>query len=238
MQNPVSQTVVFDLDGTLVDTVADIAAAFDEAISPYSSGTTCPKNAVSMMGDGLGTFFWRAVVDRRLDLPADEAAAAFNKFIALYRRTPVLRSHTYPGIRELLQELKDRDVRMAVCTNKVESIALTILDQLGIRDMFDAVVGHKDDRAKKPDPAPLLEAIALAGGRPDDALMIGDTDADCGAAIAARVPVILVAYGYSSVSVREFCACRHAETVQDLRHNVMEFVTTRTRVYHKASLTF
>jgi len=224
MQAPVPLTIVFDLDGTLVDTVADIAAALDLALARYGSGATHASDAAAMMGDGLSAFFWRALVAKRLDLPADEAAEAHGRFIAAYRQSPVRLSRMYPGMHKLLGELRRSGVRMAVCTNKVEQISLHILEQLDIRGLFDAVVGHLDDRPKKPDPRPLIEAISLAGGSRDRALLIGDTSADSGAGVAAGIPVILVSYGYSPVSVRALSAYRHVENVHDLRNEIMSFV--------------
>ena len=127
---PITPTIVFDLDGTLVHTVPDIAAALDIALAPYNVGSTTPAEAATMMGDGLSEFFWRALVAKRLNLPALEADAARKRFIEAYSRAPAKMSEVYPGIRELLQELRDRGVLMAVCTNKVEAIALDILELL------------------------------------------------------------------------------------------------------------
>lgn len=233
---PVPLTIVFDLDGTLVDTVSDISAAFNRALEPYAAAPLSPDEGATMMGEGLGGFFWRALVAKRLNLPADEASAALTRFVGLYAAAPVQQSHLYPGIPELLQDVRQRGARMAVCTNKVERISRTILDQLGILGMFDAVVGFREDRAKKPDPRPLVEAIVAAGGTPERALMIGDTSADTGAGVAAGVPVILVSYGYSSYSVRAVSATCHVETAYELSEQVMRFIATDGRAWLRASL--
>lgn len=232
---PVPLTIVFDLDGTLVDTVADISAAFDRALEPYGIGTLSPEEGAMMMGEGLSGFFWRALVAKRLNLPADEADAALKRFVGTYAQAPVRLSRLYPGIPDLLEEIRHSGARMAVCTNKVERISLQILDQLGILDMFDAVVGFRDDRAKKPDPRPLLEAIALAGGTPERALMIGDTSADTGAGVAAGIPVILVTYGYSSFSVRAVSATCHVENAYELHDQVMRFIATDGHAWPRAT---
>ncbi|WP_072390783.1 HAD-IA family hydrolase [Hyphomicrobium sp. CS1GBMeth3] len=233
---PIPLTIVFDLDGTLVDTVADICAAFDRALEHYGIGTLSPDEGAMMMGEGLSGFFWRAIVAKRLDLPAGEAGEALNRFINTYAQTPVRLSRLYSGIPELLDDVKRSGARMAVCTNKVERISLQILDQLGILDMFDAVVGFRDDRAKKPDPRPLREAIALAGGTPERTLMIGDTGADTGAAVAAGLPVILVTYGYSSFSVRAVSATCHVETAYELHEQIMRFIASDGRAWLRAPL--
>ena len=217
-------TTVFDLDGTLVDTVPDIAAALDIALAPYAFTPTSAAEAAAMMGDGLSEFFWRALVAKRLDLPAQEADAARKRFIKTYSRSPARLSEVYPGIRELLEDLRSRGVLTAVCTNKIESIALRVLEDLQLRGLFDAVVGYRDDRPMKPDPRPVQEAVARAGGRIERTLLIGDTGADNGAALAASIPVILVGYGYSAVPVSTLSYGKVADDVESLREEVMAFV--------------
>jgi len=228
-KRPDEPTIVFDLDGTLVDTVADIAAALDTALEPYRCSATDSGLAAALMGEGLSGFFWRALVAKRLDLPAEDAAATYRRFISLYRETPVRHSRAYPGVEAMLRELRHADARTAVCTNKVEDIAVTILERLGMRSLFDAVVGHKGDLPKKPDPLTLLQAITFAGGTREKALMVGDTSNDSGAAIAARIPAILVSYGYSPVEVRAVRTDVHVDSVEELREHLLEFVAARDR---------
>ncbi|MGE0022140.1 MAG: HAD hydrolase-like protein [Hyphomicrobium sp.] len=231
----VPPTVVFDLDGTLVDTVPDIAAALDSALQRYPSCVTSPRDAAAMMGDGLGTFFWRALVAKRLRIPAEEATEALQHFLAAYARAPATLSRLYPGIRLLLEEIRGYGARTAVCTNKVEPIALRILDQLDILGLFDAVVGYRDDRPKKPDPIPLLDAIEQAGGSRERALMIGDSQPDSGAAAAARVPVILVSYGYCPIPVHTLPADRHVDDALALRGEVLHFIGANTNGHPSAA---
>ncbi|AHB50231.1 hypothetical protein W911_11730 [Hyphomicrobium nitrativorans NL23] len=228
-KRPLAPTVVFDLDGTLVDTVADIAAALDLALAPYGCKATSSEEAAAMMGDGLSGFFWKAMVAKRLDLPADDAALVYQQFLAAYRRTPVSGSRTYPGIRDLLEEIRDCGAHTAVCTNKVEDIAMEILTRLDLVGLFDAIVGHVGDRPKKPDPLTLIEAIGSAGGRRERAIMIGDTGADVGAAIAAGIPAILVSYGYSHVSTRALQTYVHVDSVDELRGAVLHFMAAGDR---------
>jgi len=220
----ITPTVVFDLDGTLVDTVPDIAAALDVALEAYNVAQTSAGEAATMMGDGLNEFFWRALVAKRLNLPALEADAARKRFIDVYGQSPARLSEVYPGVRELLQELRDRGVLTAVCTNKIERIALDILEQLELRGLFDAVVGARDDRPMKPDPRPLIQAVTRAGGHIERTLLVGDTSADNGAAIAARVPVILLDYGYSHLPISALTYGIIVDNAQSLRGAVMRFV--------------
>ena len=223
---PITPTIVFDLDGTLVHTVPDIAAALDIALAPYKVSPMTPAEAATMMGDGLSEFFWRALVAKRLNLPALEADAARKRFIEVYSQSPAQLSEVYPGIRELLEELRDRGVLMAVCTNKIEPIAVDILERLELRGLFDAVVGQRDDRPMKPDPRPLLEAVTRAGGRIERTLLVGDTGADNGAAIAARTPVVLLDYGYSHLPISALTYGIIVDNPMSLRAAVMGFVGT------------
>ncbi|MGH9810477.1 MAG: HAD hydrolase-like protein [Terriglobia bacterium] len=217
-------TIVFDLDGTLVHTVPDIAAALDIALAPYAAHPTSSAEAATMMGDGLSAFFWRALVTKRLNLPALEADAARKRFIEVYRQFPARLSEVYPGIRELLEVLRDNGVLTAVCTNKVEAIAVDILRRLQLRGLFEVVIGSRDDQPMKPHPRPLLETVARAGGRLERSLLVGDTGADAGAALAAHIPVILVDYGYSHVPIRALAYGTIVETAASLREAVLDFV--------------
>ena len=222
--NPITPTVVFDLDGTLVHTVPDIAAALDVALEPYGTAPTGIGEAASMMGDGLSEFFWRALVSKRLNLPADEADRARRHFIDVYSQSPARLSHVYPGIRTLLDELRERGVRTAVCTNKIERIAIDILERLQLLSLFDAVVGARDDRPMKPDPRPIQEAVTRAGGRIERAMLVGDTGADNGAAIAARIPLVLVDYGYSHLPISALTYGVIVDNPLSLHDAVMAFV--------------
>ena len=217
-------TIVFDLDGTLVHTVPDIAAALDIALASYKLPPTTPAEAATMMGDGLSEFFWRALVTKRLYLPGLEADDARRRFIKAYRNAPARLSAPYPGIPELLRDLRQREVLTAVCTNKIESIAVDILERLALRDLFDAVVGYRDDRPMKPHPRPLLTAVERAGGRIERALLVGDTGADNGAAIGARIPLILVSYGYSATPVHSMGYGTVVDNVDRLREEILLFV--------------
>jgi phosphoglycolate phosphatase len=228
-KRPPAPTIVFDLDGTLVDTVDDIAAAFDLAIAPYGRPPTSREVAASLMGEGLSGFFWRGLVAHRLNLPAEEAADVYRQFLVAYRRTPVKGSRAYPGIPQLLEEIREAGAHTAVCTNKVEDIAMDILVRLELRPLFDAVVGHYGDRPKKPDPLTLLEAITRAGGSRTSALMIGDTAADSGAAVAAGIPAILVSYGYSHFAIRAVRTDVHVDSVEELRAEILRFIAPGER---------
>ena len=232
----VAPPIVFDLDGTLVDTVPDIAVALDRALAPYSTPPTTPAEAATMMGDGLNEFFWRALVHKRLSLSAEEADAARLRFVAAYREAPAHLSQIYPGMRELLADLRARGALTAVCTNKVETIARVILDRLALTPLFDAIVGSGGDAPMKPDPRPLQQAVLRAGGALSRALLVGDTGADNGAAIAAGIPVVLLTFGYSHVPIRALKYGATADNAAELRAAVMAFVEAGAAERHLAPL--
>ncbi len=115
-------------------------------------------------------------------------------------------------------------MKTAVCTNKIERIASDILQRLDLRGYFDAVVGSGNDRPMKPDPRPVLEAVARAGGRIERALLVGDTGADYGAAIAARIPLVLLDYGYSHLPINALTYGIIVDNPLSLHEAVMRFV--------------
>lgn len=221
---PVTPTVVFDLDGTLVDTVPDIAVALDTALQPYAVSQTKLDEAASMMGDGLSEFFWRALASKRLSLPAHEADQARRRFIEHYRQSAAKHSSVYPGIVELLGDLREAGAFTAVCTNKIELIAVDILQGMNLHHFFDAVIGTGDDRPMKPSPLPVLQAVARAGGRIERAMLVGDTVADRGAAIAAGIPLVLTDYGYNHWPVNALKYGTIVDSPRALRNAVMAFI--------------
>jgi len=224
MRSLATPTIVFDLDGTLVDTVPDIAAALDHALAPYRCSATSPAEAATLMGDGLNEVFWRALVTKRLDLPAQEADTARRRFVAAYRMEPARHSTVYPGISALLAELRGQGALTAVCTNKIEAIALDILDALDLTALFDAVVGSHPDRPMKPHPRPLEDVVGRAGGSIARTLLVGDTGADNGAAVAAGIPVILLTHGYSHVPIRSYAYGTIVEDMEGLREKALTFL--------------
>ncbi|HVV95114.1 MAG TPA: phosphoglycolate phosphatase [Hyphomicrobiales bacterium] len=196
-------TVVFDLDGTIVDTAPDITAALDrtlalDGLAPLSVDETRP-----LIGGGIGTllrrglaFHGRAVSQARFD----ELAAAF---LAAYIENIAVLSRPFPGLGTMLDALDDAGIATAVCTNKREDLARALLGQLGLDRRFRAICGGDTFAAHKPDPMHLLGTIERAGGNVEAAIMVGDSAADLGAGRAAGVPVVLVDYGYTEVPAAE-----------------------------------
>ncbi len=191
------QAVVFDLDGTLIDSAPDIAHALNGAtgkrgLAPFPLG-----EVKEMIGGGVPQLVERALVAR--GFPRSELMPLVGEFLTLYRENLTTRTLVYDGARELLAQLHGEGRRLGVCTNKNHELTLAILDQLDLSRYFGAVFGEREGYARKPDAAPLLETIAALGASPEQALMVGDSEADVACARAANVPVAVVSFGYSKV---------------------------------------
>ncbi len=192
-------TIVFDLDGTLVDTAPDLTNALNEALGargyPPVRGEAVRASvafgARAMIAEGL-----HQVAAPDEDRSDDRIEAMLADFLAHYEANIAVESVPFPGALEALEELRALGASLAVCTNKREQLALHLLRSLGIADRFAAIAGRDTFAASKPDPLHLTATIAAAGGDPARAVMIGDSDVDIRTAQAAGVPAIAVRFGY------------------------------------------
>ena len=189
--------LVFDLDGTLVDSVPDLAAALDRLLGEYGHAPLALAEVARMVGDGVPALVARALAARQIE--ASETARAVPHFLELYEAEPARLSRPYPGVGETLRELRRRGYRSAVATNKPQRASEALLAQLGFAELFDAVAGGDRFAAKKPDPRHLLGLLDLLGTPPGRAAMVGDNEHDVAAARAAGLPVLLMRYGYARV---------------------------------------
>jgi phosphoglycolate phosphatase len=192
---------VFDLDGTLVDTAADLVAALDAAL--YAKGHPVADASAIAPFAGLGG---RGMLKRHCELVGmglDEPGVQgiIDHFLAAYEDALPGVSATYPGAMDLVGTLKSEGWRVAVCTNKPQHLADILLERLGIARQFDAICGANRFAFRKPDPRHLTETIRLAGGDPARAVMIGDSETDILTARNAALPVLAVTFGYSPVPV-------------------------------------
>ncbi len=190
-------TIVFDLDGTLVDTAPDLAATLnhvlgESVLEPVDAATIRPligHGARLMLKSSLERA-GKAVDDDRLD-------RLLARYLAHYRNHLADLSRPYPGAIDALRRFREKGVRLAICTNKYESLAKRLLAELAIDRFFDAITGADTFEVRKPHPEHLTRTIALVGGTPGRAVMVGDSETDIATAKAARVPVIGVTFGYS-----------------------------------------
>jgi phosphoglycolate phosphatase len=191
------RVLLLDLDGTLVDTVPDLAAALNRLMAARGlAGFDFPGTA-AMVGDGVKRLVEKAFAQR--GLVADAAAVA--AFAADYEAHAAVDSRLFPGVMPTLEALRAEGWRLAVCTNKPEGAARVLLDALGLTPLI-AVVGAGDSfPVRKPDPAHLTATLAAAGGTADRAVMVGDHANDVAAARGAGVRCIFASWGYGPTAM-------------------------------------
>lgn len=200
------RAVVFDLDGTLIDSAGDIADALNAALDRARLAPFSEADVRLMVGGGARVLIERALAAR--DAATDTALAQrlHTDFMDVYGGGSVARTVVYEHGRELLAELSHLGIQRAICTNKPQGITDDVLTKLELQASFEAIVGASEALPKKPHPAMLRAALASLGVAPEHAVMVGDSSADVGAARAAGIPVIAVSFGYTRVPVRELGA--------------------------------
>jgi phosphoglycolate phosphatase len=187
--------LLFDLDGTLIDSVPDLTNALNGILSERGYAPLVPEEVKPMVGDGIPALVARAFAARGGS--AEEAAELLPHYIAIYEANATRLTRPYPGVRETLAELRRRGYRTAICTNKLQRATVRVLRGLELDDLFDGVAGGDRYAVRKPDPGHLLQLIREMGGQPKRAAMIGDSENDAAAGHAASVPVLLMRYGYA-----------------------------------------
>ncbi|MBH0236773.1 phosphoglycolate phosphatase [Methylobrevis sp. L22] len=204
--SPWPAAYLFDLDGTLVDSLPDLAEALDELLAEDGFAPLGAETVRGMIGHGVEKLVQRGLAARGVVYADAGLAEAVDRFRSLYEPRAARLTRLYPGVEPVIAALRAGRVPMAVCTNKPEAPSHVILDQLGLTGWFGAVIGGDHGPPKKPAPDLVLAAAAALGVAPRDCLFVGDSGADVGAARAAGVPVVVVRYGYTSVPAAELGA--------------------------------
>jgi phosphoglycolate phosphatase len=195
-------TIVFDLDGTLVDTAPDLTNALNDVLTRRGHAAISAEAVRSSVGLGA-----RAMIEKGLrkagagDASSDEIDRMLAEFLIHYEANIARESRPFPGAVAALEGLASRGARLAVCTNKREYLSRRLLQALELEGYFGAIAGRDTFAVSKPDPGHLTGTIALAGGKPTSAVMVGDSEIDLRTAKAAGVPVILVSFGYGAAPV-------------------------------------
>ena len=192
------QMILIDVDGTLVDSVPDLAFCVDEMMKAIGREPRGEEKVRDWVGNGVERLVRRALVGRLEGEPDDaEFEKAYPIFLELYAENTSKRSTLYPGVQEGLDYLKERGYPLGCVTNKAEQFTLPLLQDLGIYDYFGIVVAGDTLPQKKPDPTPLLYAAEFFGAEPERCLMIGDSVSDVKAARAAGFSIVCMSYGYN-----------------------------------------
>jgi phosphoglycolate phosphatase len=209
-------TIVFDLDGTLVDTAPDLVAVLNAVLARAGYGAMRYDDARTMIGGGARHMLERALSRQGVAGAPSDLDRMFADFIAYYAAHIADHSRPFPGLEQSLDRLAAQGARFAVCTNKLERLSVLLLERLGLAGRFAAICGQDTFGIAKPDPELLRRTIARAGASLETAVMIGDSIADVTIARGAGVPVIAVDFGYSDVPAASLKADRVIGHFDDL----------------------
>ncbi|MDT7933637.1 MAG: phosphoglycolate phosphatase [Sphingomonadaceae bacterium] len=217
-------TIVFDLDGTLVDTGPDLTTALNHALVTLGREPVPEADVRDMVGSGA-----LKLIERGLARTGGEAreltAAMMPLFLEYYAAHIADLSRPYPGVAAALDALLAAECRLAICTNKNERLARQLIEALGWAHRFSAILGGDSLPVRKPDPEHLLATIRAAGGEAHSAAFVGDTHFDTQAGHAAGVPTVAVRFGFSAESVDDLGAdalIAHYDELIPALHALME----------------
>ncbi|MSO71240.1 MAG: phosphoglycolate phosphatase [Alphaproteobacteria bacterium] len=200
------KAVVFDLDGTLVDSAPDLAAASNQLLAQLGRSPLALALVRPMIGDGVRVLVERVVATTG-GMPANtELGGLTERFLALYEPIVARATRPYPGVAETLPRIAKLGLTLAVCTNKPERLSRALLRALGFDTLFAAVIGGDSAPARKPDPRHLLFALDKIGASAAQTLFVGDNEHDVATARGAGVPVVVVSYGYCRTPIAELKA--------------------------------
>lgn len=208
------KAIIFDLDGTLIDSALDLRDAVNALLVEEGLRQVDLDEVKSMIGDGAAKLVERAILATGGDLSRLPALVA--RFLQIYEANASHHTRAYPGVEETLAGLRRLGLPLAVVTNKPYAATIEILEALGLRASFDAVVGGDTLPERKPHPAPILMALKQMSVEPEAALMIGDNYHDVQAAHAAGVRAFAVTYGYSHRPHAELGADRLINAMAEL----------------------
>jgi phosphoglycolate phosphatase len=221
-------TVVFDLDGTLVDTAPDLVSTLNTIFAREGLPPVAYETARNMVGGGARLMIERGLAADGRNLPVSEVDRLVRDFIVHYADHIADVSRPFEGVEAALDEFARLGWRLAVCTNKLEWLSLRLLDVLGLSGRFAAICGADTFGVPKPNPAILRGTIDRAGGRPERAVMVGDSGTDIATARAARIPVVAVNFGYTETPVAQLGADRVISRFADLPAAVTGLIGTET----------
>lgn len=207
--------IVFDLDGTLVETAPDLIGALNAVLGEEGRPPLPLSAARHLVGRGARALLVRGFEEAGEALSDARAPALVERFLELYAARIADESRVFAGVDQALDALQAAGARLAVCTNKPGDLSRLLLDKLGLLHRFVAITGSQDAPARKPDPRHLLACVDQAGGA-GRVLMVGDSVADVAAARGASIPVVVVSFGYSDLAPEEMGGDALIDTFADL----------------------
>ena len=201
-------TILFDLDGTLVDTAPDLMMAHNHVMKKFGYQTKTTEEIRDLVGQGAGALIGRSIwgqAKKEFSKVQDQKIKdnMTKEFIDYYGKNILQQSTLINGVKEFLVWCKSQKISMAVCTNKTEHLAIDLLKQIGIYNFFEYVAGHNTFDYCKPDPRHLTSVVEILDGDLEKTLMIGDSESDANAAKAAEIPIILLEDGYTEKKTNE-----------------------------------
>jgi phosphoglycolate phosphatase len=206
------RAILFDLDGTLIDSVPDLCASVNELLAEVGRRALTVPEVEQMIGEGAGMLVKRALLRTGR---AERWRSLTGRFIEIYDARSATLTRPYPGAEAAMSALAVGH-RLALCTNKPEQPTLRLLDHLGWTDRFEIIVGGDTLPERKPHPLPLLHIIERLQLQPAEVIMVGDSPADAGAAAAAGVDFVAVSWGYSRVPVAELPSIAVVDSMEAL----------------------
>ena len=201
-------TVLFDLDGTLIDTAPDLMNAHNHVMQKFGYETKSTDEIRNLVGKGAASMIGRSLWNQaRKELKKIDdkkiKSKMVDEFIDYYGKNIAVESKLLPGVLEFLKWCKKNNISMAVCTNKTEHLAVDLLKQINVYDYFEYVAGYNTFDYCKPDPRHLTNVIEIIQGELKKSIMIGDSETDSESAKAAGLPFILVEDGYTDKTINE-----------------------------------
>jgi phosphoglycolate phosphatase len=208
--------VIFDLDGTLIDTAADLIDSLNHTIATADLAPVTFDDLTHLVGQGARVMIRRAFELRKVQLDEEQTGVLLAYFMEHYRSNMPGKSRPFPGAVGCLDRLSAAGFRLAICTNKSEALALPLIETLGLTSYFSAITGGDTFSVRKPDAGHINGTVERAGGNPAASLMVGDSINDILAAKNAGIPSIGVTFGYSDVPVASLSPERVISTFDDL----------------------
>ncbi|NOT41187.1 MAG: phosphoglycolate phosphatase [Alphaproteobacteria bacterium] len=193
------ETIVFDLDGTLVDTAPDLTAALNAVMRREGRSEVALHEVRNMVGRGARVLIERAMAATGAPVSDEAIAALMQHFLVHYDANIAAGSRPFDAVEAVAKRLAERGHKLGICTNKPEALSLKLMSELGLRELFPVILGADSRPYRKPDPRHLLDTISGLGGDPKNAVLVGDSETDVKTARAANVPVVVVSFGYTEI---------------------------------------